>query len=157
MLEALLADLEASSLASYFRVSRWGYAALSTLHVLGIAALVGSVVPWSLKLLGAWPGLPQAVIARVLVPTAAAGLLLAAAAGLALFSVKATDYAEVGVLQAKLLLIGLGAASALYAHWRYGLTLETAPRARLRLHALISLGCWLGALTCGRLIAFSEL
>jgi len=157
MLEVLLAEVEASSLASYFRVSRWGHAAVSGLHVLGIASLVGSVLPLSLKLLGAWPRLPQAVLARVLVPCAATGLLLAVVAGLILFSVKAQDYAGVGFLQAKLCLIALGAASALYAHRRHGLTLESASRSQLRLHALVSLGCWLGALACGRLIAFSSL
>jgi hypothetical protein len=72
-----------------------------------------------------------------------------------LFSVRAQEYAAVDFLQAKLVLVLLGLLSALAIHRAYGLTLEGASEHRLRFHALVSLGCWLGALACGRLIAFA--
>jgi hypothetical protein len=40
-------------------------------------------------------------------------------------------------------------------HRAHGVTLEAASARRLRFHALFSLACWLGALACGRLIAFA--
>jgi hypothetical protein len=77
-------------------------------------------------------------------------------AGAMLFSVRAQDYAEIGFFQAKLVLIGLGIASAALLHRGYGFMLEGASRARLACHALGSIACWVGALACGRLIAFVE-
>ena len=55
----------------------------------------------------------------------------------------------------KLFLVIVGLLSALVIHHAYGLTLEGASERRLRFHALLSLGSWLGALACGRMIAFA--
>ena len=155
-MDALLAALEGSGVAQALRASRWGYAGVNALHILGIALLVGSVVPLNLRLLGLWRArVPREAAVRLLVPVAAAGLVLAVTAGLLLFSVRAREYSGIGFLQAKLALAILGTAAALIAHIRHGFLLETAPAAQLRIHALISLGCWIGALACGRLIAFA--
>jgi hypothetical protein len=155
-MDHLLAWLETAPLAQYLRASRWGYAAVSTAHIFGIAVLVGAVLPLNLRLLGLWPRVPQVNLVRVLVPAAAAGLVIAAGAGAMLFLVRAQDYATVGFFQAKLALIGLGIVSAVALHRGYGFLLEGASRARLAGHALISIACWTGALVCGRLIAFVD-
>jgi len=154
-MEALLAAIEASGPAQYLRVSRFGYAALSFAHIFGIALLVGAVIPLNLRLLGLWPAAPRAALLRVLVPAACAGLLLAVPTGLLLFSVRAEEYSSIGFLQVKLALILAGILSAVAAYLRYGLTLEGASEGRLKLHALISIACWVGALAMGRLIAFA--
>ena len=154
-MEAFFSALEATAPAQYLRASRWGYAAVSGAHILGIALLVGTILPLNLRLLGLWPSIPRANLLRVLVPVAAAGLTLAVLTGTLLFSVRAQEYAAVGYLQAKLVLVLLGLLSALTIHRAYGLTLEQASKRRLSFHALFSLGCWLGALACGRLIAFA--
>jgi hypothetical protein len=109
----------------------------------------------NLRLLGFWPSIPRANLLRVLVPIAATGFALALLTGSLLFSVRAQEYAAVGYLQAKLVLVLLGILSASAIHRAYGFTLEGASQARLSFHALFSLGCWLGALACGRLIAFA--
>lgn len=153
-MDSLLAALEATSIAQSLRVSRWGYAAVNTGHVLGIALLVGAILPLNLRLLGLWPHVPLAALARVLVPVAATGLALAASAGVLLFSVRATEYAGVTIFLIKLGLIALGMIAALALHGSHGLTLDGAGRGRLAAHALLSTTCWLGALLCGRLIAF---
>lgn len=153
-MEALLQALEATSLAQDLRVSRWSYAAVNAAHILGIALLVGAVVPLNLRLLGAWPGVPREAVARILVPVAASGLALAAVAGLALFAVRAREYGDLGVFQLKLLLVGLGTVSALALHLAGGRWLERAGQARMKAHAVFSMACWGGALACGRLIAF---
>lgn len=153
-MESLYAALEASEAASYLRSARWGYAAVNALHILGIALLVGAILPLNLRLLGLWRGVERSVLVRVLVPTAATGLSLAALAGALLFSVRASEYAALTVFQVKLALISLGTLAALWAHFRDGQLLETSSAGRLRLHAIVSILCWLGALSCGRLIAF---
>lgn len=154
-MDALLAAIEATGLAQTLRVSRWGYAAVSTGHVLGIALLVGSAVPMSLRLLGLWrQRLAVTALVPVLAAVAATGLVLAATTGALLFSVRAGEYAALPVLWLKLGLIAIGVGSALLLHGRHGWDLATAGRGRLAAAGAISLGCWLGALTCGRLIAF---
>ena len=153
-MESLLQALQATDLAQALRFSRFGYAAVNALHILGIALLVGSILPLDLRLLGAWPGVPREALLRVLVPVAAFGLLLAVVAGALLFSIRATEYADLTVFRLKLALIATGAASALILHLRHGFLLESAGTARLRAAAALSLICWLGALIAGRLIAF---
>ena len=154
-MEAFLGAVEATAFAQYLRTSRWGYAAVSGAHILGIALLVGTILPLNLRLLGFWRKIPRANLLRVLVPIATSGLVLVVFTGPLLFSVRAQEYAAVGFLQAKFVFVALGLLSALAIHRAYGLTLKGASERRLRMHALVSLGCWLGALACGRLIAFA--
>lgn len=155
-MEALLAALEDTAVAELLRVSRWGYAATNTAHVLGVALLVGSIIPLNLRFLGLWPAIPRHHLVRVLVPVAVTGFGLAVVAGFLLFSVRAQEYAGIGFLQAKLTLIMIAALSAALLHHRHGLSLEGASGERLALHAVISTLCWLGAMICGRLIAFAD-
>jgi hypothetical protein len=154
-LEALLAGLEGTAVAQTLRSSRWLYAATNAAHIFGIALLVGAILPLNLRLLGLWPDVPRAKLVRVLVPVAATGLALAIAAGGLLFAVRAREYAGIGFLQLKLVLVATGALAALALHHAHGFLLETAPDRRLTGHALLSLVCWPAALVCGRLIAFA--
>lgn len=154
-MESVLTALEQWTLAAHLRSARWEYAALSAAHILGIALLVGGILPLDLRLMGVWRSVPRAALARVLVPMAAGGLILALATGAILFSVRATDYAAVSVLWAKLAIIAAGTAAAIAAHIRHGLWLERASEAGLRHVGALSLAAWLSALICGRLIAFA--
>lgn len=154
MLEAFLGALETGEVARYLRASRWGYAAVNAAHILGIALLVGAIVPLNLRLLGVWRGVDRGMLSRVLVPVAAAGLGLAVVAGLLLFAVRAREYAQLPIVQVKLALIAAGTLSAAAAHMAGGWRLERAGSRRLALHGLASLVLWIAALACGRLIAF---
>jgi hypothetical protein len=91
----------------------------------------------------------------VLVPVAATGFALAGITGSLLFAVRAPEYAAIPYLQVKLLLVFVALLSALAIHLEYGFTLDGASNRRARFHALLSLLCWLGALACGRMIAFA--
>lgn len=154
-MESLFAALESTAVAEYLRVSRWGYAAVNTAHILGIALLVGAIIPFNLHVLGLWRSIPRVILARVLLPVAATGLLLAVAAGSLLFSVKALEYSQIAFLQIKIVLVVAGTLSALLLYRVYGLSLNGATESQLRAHAVLSTMCWLGALVCGRLIAFA--
>ncbi|WP_420418285.1 hypothetical protein [Pacificispira sp.] len=148
-MEALLTALAETPPAAYLRGARWGYAAVNASHILGIALLIGAVVPMNLRLLG-WHGkaLDSVALIRVLRPCAMAGLILAVLTGLLLFSIQPADYLALSVFQAKLALIALGTAAALWGSRR-------TPPAHPRAHALVSLACWIAALICGRMIAFA--
>lgn len=146
-MDGFLAAVEGSAIAEALRYSRWGYAALSGIHVLGIALLIGSSVPMSVRMLGGMRGIDPHLLVRVLRPFAATGLGVAVVSGALLFSVRAIEYAAMDIFLAKLVLVGGGAASALVA------TRQTPPR-HPKIHAAISLACWPGALACGRSIGF---
>lgn len=155
-MEALFAAMESTDIAEYLRMSRWTYALVNATHILGIALLVGSIITFNLHILGLWRNFPRMMLARVLLPVALTGLLLAIIAGSLLFSIRAVEYSDNIFLQFKIVLIVIGTLSALLLHRAYGLSLEQASDTRLKLHALLSILCWLGALVCGRLIAFIE-
>ena len=154
-MESLFAVLEGTALAQYLRGSRWAYAGVNAAHILAIALLIGSVLPLNLRLLGVWRGISREAVVRVLAPVAASGLLLALLTGPLLFSVRAREYSGIGFLQLKLIFIVVGVLSALALCRTHGFLLKDAPRARLVGHAILSTACWLGALVCGRLIAFA--
>ena len=154
-LTAALTALADWHVAQALTQGRWSYAAVSALHVLGIALLVGGILPLDLRLLGLWRSVETHALAAVLTPMAVAGLLLAAATGVLLFSVRPFAYAEQTVLWAKLALIAGGCLAALALRLRVGRDPGRAGRRVRVLAALGSMAAWLGALACGRLIAFT--
>lgn len=153
-MEAVLDALVASAPAQWLRFSRWGYAAVNTTHVLGIALLVGAILPLNLRLIGLWRSAPLEPLARVLVPVAATGLLLAITTGAFLFITRATEYAAIDLFLVKVALIATGAVHALSLH--FGSALQNASHARLRAAGAASLSIWVAALVCGRLLAFVD-
>ena len=154
MLEEVWATLETTSTAAAMRESRWGYAAVSGLHVLGVALLVGASSPLALRLLGFWPSVPIRALHRVLSPIAAGGLALAVACGGLLFLAAPADYAALRIFQIKLALIAAGASSAFATSVLRGV--EAASSSQRRIAGAVSLLCWTLALVFGRLIAFVD-
>ena len=154
-MESLFAAIEGTALAHTLRGSRWLYAGVSAAHIFAIALLIGSVVPLNLRLLGVWRGVSREAVVRVLAPVAASGLILALLTGPLLFAVRAREYSGVGFLQVKLIFIAFGVLSTLALCRTHGFLLGDAPRTRLTGHAILSTVCWLGALVCGRMIAFA--
>ena len=154
-MEALFAALEGMALAQALRGSRWVYAGVNAAHIFAIALLIGSVVPLNLRLLGVWRAISREAVVRVLAPVAASGLILALLTGPLLFSIRAREYSDIGFLQLKLTFIAVGVLATLGLCRAHGFLLRDAPRARLVGHAILSTVCWLGALVCGRLIAFA--
>lgn len=152
-MEAFLAALEASGPAQWLRVSRWGYAAANTAHVMGLATLYGAILALDLRLLGLWRGARLNALLAVLPRVAATGLALALATGVLLFAIRAGEYAALGVFRLKMALVALGTAAALLTALRGGLA-GASPR-RMRAMGGLSLVAWTGALVSGRMIAFA--
>jgi hypothetical protein len=91
--EGLAAGIEASELAAFLRRSRWTYPVVNAAHLLGVALLVGAVVPMDLRLMGLWRNdIRLATVLHLLRPVAASGATLALMTGVLLFTVQATDY-----------------------------------------------------------------
>lgn len=146
--------IEATSFAQTLKFSRWGYSLANTGHIFGVALLVGGILPLDLRLLGLWGDVDRTGLVRVLKPMAATGLVLALSTGVLLFVVRAEDYVLARLFIPKFLLIAVGATMALWLHARAGRWIEGASPARARLHGAASITCWVGALVCGRMIAY---
>jgi len=142
--------LEASALAEHLRRSRWTYPLVNTGHLMGIALLVGAVVPMDLRLLRRAGGPDAAATIAFLRPFAVAGLILAAGCGALLFIAQAGEYLANGWFQAKMVLLTLALANAAL-HLRLG---AASPRLQ-RLTALVSLAVWPAVLMSGRMIGYS--
>ena len=160
MIDEWAAALEATALAAALRNSVWSYPLVNAAHILGVALLVGSIVPLDLRLLGAWRSVPLAPLWGVLTHTAGVGVLLAIIFGALLFITRATEYVASNLFIAKMVFVGLGTASALSLRMRSRVHVsemtsgQWKPPARLRLAASISLVSWLTALTLGRLVGY---
>lgn len=150
-----LAVLEQQPLVRALATSEWAYPIVSAGHLLGIALLIGGIAAVDLRLIGVWRhGLDPVMLVR-LRRIAAIGLVLALATGVALFSVRGSEYIENPWLLRKWAFVAAGVVNALaFAVWsRSAATALDGPRARAT--GAISMGCWLGALVCGRWIAFA--
>ncbi|MSQ59496.1 MAG: hypothetical protein EXR36_07595 [Betaproteobacteria bacterium] len=161
MFAGWLAALEATALARALRDSVWVYPLVNAGHILGVALLVGSIIPLDLRLLGAWRQVPLAPLWRVLARTAAAGLALAIVFGSLLFMARATEYAAAPFFIAKMSVVGAAMANALLLHRAVmrgkspDLLLAGAkPSPHVRFAAGTSLLAWLAALTLGRLVGY---
>jgi hypothetical protein len=139
----LAQSIETSTLAEALRRSRWIYPLVNSGHILGLALLIGAVVPmdWAVLRNHSMPALR---------PFAILGLVLAASCGLLLFAVQATDYVVNTWFRIKFALL---AAALLNAALH--LSLSRKEEALRRTTALTSLLLWPSVLICGRMVAYS--
>ena len=156
-LQALFEGLEGSWLSVGLRASEWVYPMVNTLHIVGIALLVGAVLilDWRLLRQRAWPEV--SVLAAVLLPTARGGFVLVVCAGLLLFIARPLDYAFNTLFLAKLGFIALALLNVVFLHrsesWRIALD-DNRPDGRVRLACGVSMVCWLLVLGLGRLVGY---
>lgn len=154
---AIFTALEHSALSVSLRASEWWYPLVNTLHIVGIALLIGPILilDWRLLRMRASPAV--SVLASVLLPTARGGFALAVLAGLLLFVARPLDYAFHTLFQFKLGCIGLALLNIALLHrsaaWGIAVA-RNRPDWRVRLACGVSLMCWLMALGLGRLIGY---
>jgi hypothetical protein len=160
MIEAWLAALEATTVAKALRDSVYVYPLVNTGHLIGVALVVGSIIPLDLRLLWAWPSVPLAPLWQVLTRTAAAGLVLAVVFGSLLFITRATEYAASGLFISKMAVVAAATLNALALRvisrgeiLRVLSTTQKPPR-RLRIAGGFSLVAWITALTLGRMVGY---
>jgi hypothetical protein len=137
-----LAGLEGTALAQHLKASRWTYPLVNAGHVLGIALLVGAVLPMDVAVLRG----RGAAAVRLLRPWAVAGFLLAVTCGALLFVTQAGDYLENGWFRAKMALLAVALLNAALHFWIGRASRRTA---------LASIVLWPCVLLAGRMIAYS--
>lgn len=155
MPETWAAVLESLPIAGALRKSVWAYPLINAGHILGVALLVGGIVPLDLRLLGVWPSVRLASLWRVLGCTAGIGLGLAVICGGLLFITRATAYADSLLFAIKMVLVGLGLANVLILHRckPYEFLPSHLPWP-IRFQAALSVSIWLTVLILGRLVGY---
>ena len=160
MVESWTAALEATALARTLRSSVWAYPLINAGHLLGVALLLGGILPLDLKILGMWPSAPLLPLWRVLTRTAAVGLGLAVVCGALLFSTRAAAYAASVFFIAKMGVVAVGTVNALALHvcaCRRGRGVSWEANGLpgyVRWSAGLSLAAWFTALILGRLVGY---
>jgi hypothetical protein len=151
--------LETSAVAVAMRQWTWLYPGVEIAHIAGFVILVGAAVMFDLRLLGASRHLPVADLARHLLPWSWAGLALVAPSGALMFAAHATEMAANPAFRVKLVLLALAGLNAVVFErwtlrsvepWNRGVPAPAVARTA----ALVSLGCWIGVIACGRLLAY---
>jgi hypothetical protein len=154
-----LEALGSSALSAAMQDSLWPYPAVETVHLLGLATLVGCAAAFDLRLRGVSRHLPARATARHLLWCARGGFAVAAVSGFLLFTSDPVALAANPAFRWKLALIAVAGLNALRFHlgpfrtaddWDQG---ALAPRSA-RVAAVVSLGAWAAAVTAGRLIAY---
>lgn len=156
---SLAAAVEGNVLATWLRSSAWGYPAVETLHISGLALLFGAAVAFDLRLLGMAALLPVDGVARFLLPLARIGFGLAVLSGLVLFMMQARTFAVMPLFFVKMATVAIAVTNTMIFHrgiftsvgrWSHA---SRTPR-RARIAAVVSLVCWTLALVCGRFLAY---
>jgi hypothetical protein len=157
---ALCKWLEQTWVGGGIRQSLWLFPAIETLHLLGMAALVGTITVYDLRLLG-WMLRRQRVsdLTRRLLPWAWAGFAVQVVTGALLFSSEAVKVYGNPAFRVKMVLICLAGAHALIYHWTVYRNVATwddseALPAGAKIAGFFSILLWVGIVAAGRFIGF---
>lgn len=159
---AFLAWLSGSALGEWVSGSTWVYPGLLFVHTLGLGILVGLNAAVGLRLLGFAPNIPVADM-EPLFPYMWAGFWVNAVSGSVLFIADAPKKAANPSFIIKLVLIALAVwvmrALRRHAFSRSSNLLNPSSPVvsrRAKLLAALSLVLWGGAITAGRLMAYTQ-
>lgn len=159
-LEPILRWLQDSVLGDAVRSTQFMYPTLESLHILGIAVLVGPAFAFDLRLLGVGRSLVSVTkAARYLLPVSHVGLAIAVVTGILLFSAQAVGVAGSGAAPWKLGLLGLAGLNVIVFHRgvhrrvdEWADAAETPVAARVT--AVVSMTTWTGVIFAGRFLAY---
>ena len=152
-----LTQLEQNGFSTWVRESNslLAYPSVLFLHTMGMGFVAGISALIDLRILGLASEVPLGGIRRVL-PFMWAGFWLNLVTGLVLFMLDATTKAINPVFYTKLLLIAVAVAICLVQRkiFQDPLADKRSIDTNGRLLAFVSIMCWAGAITAGRLLAY---
>ena len=146
----MLVWIENTSLALWVGTSFWAYPFLLSIHITGLAIIVGIFAMRDFHLIGVLSGLSVSNFLE-LKKMAYCGFLINSLSGLLLFSSQASYLATNLPFLLKIFFIGSGMILASRIHKKIEGNNEKACGKSL---ASLSLFCWFGAIAAGRLIAY---
>lgn len=160
LLNTWLMLLQDSAIGETVRNAQYLYPVLESIHILGIALLIGPAFTFDLRLLGAGHRIvPVTTAARYLLPISHVGLTVVATTGIALLSAQATVVAAAWAAPWKLGLIIVAGINVLVFHKGLYRTvadwdLHVLPPLSAKVSALFSGFVWTGVIVAGRFLAY---
>lgn len=160
LLHAWLMLLQDSALGETVRNTQYLYPVLESIHILGIALLVGPAFTFDLRLLGAGRHIMAVTTAaRSLLPVSHIGLAIVSFTGIALLSAQVTVVAAAVAAPWKLGLILVAGINVLVFHKGIYRTvadwdLDDLPPLLAKISALVSAFVWTGVIVAGRFLAY---
>ena len=158
---AVLASLEASSLAVAIRTTIVAFPLIESLHVIGITLVFGTILVIDLRLLGlAWTRRAFSVIADDVLRWTWVAFGMSAATGALMFITNAAAYYQNWYFRAKMLLLVLAGVNMVFFELTDRRKVLSWDRARSappagRIVATLSLAIWIGVIFLGRWVAFA--
>lgn len=151
-----LATVEQNDLVRLLKSSFYAYPVVNALHIASIGGLLASVWLMDFRVLGWLSALPEEPLLKLLRRVALIAFICAAVTGLALFSVRATEYVGLPVFLAKMALIVLAGLNLLLFVLLDGKRPAGArPSITERFVAGLSAALWTAVLFAGRFIGFA--
>ena len=152
--------IESTALGLAMRKSIWLYPAVETVHIIGLALLVGSIAVLDLRLMGLSRSLPVRKLARHTLPWSIGSFALILPSGLMMFAAHATDFIASPVFALKIGLVFAAIVNAAVFHTTVfrsaaAWDVDVMPPAAARASAALSLLLWLTVIACGRLLAYT--
>ena len=153
--------LEGGPLAEAIRGTAYLYPVLGSIHILGIALLIGPAAAFDLRLLGLGQRtLRVTTVAGYLLPLSRLGFVIAAITGVLMFLPGASVLAERGSAPWKLGLLLVAGLNVLIFHRRTYRNVSDWDLSRpapvpARTAAVISLTSWAGVTVAGSLLAYT--
>lgn len=136
---------------NFLRESAWAYPILEILHIVGIALLLGNLILFEARVLGAGKAIDLTALARLALPLSVLGFTLAATSGLTMFATQPLELLPNPAFRWKMLLVAIAGGNAAWFHARGSLKLnDTVARLQVTASGII----WIAVLSCGRLIAY---
>lgn len=129
----------------------WAYPALETLHLIGVALLLGNLVLFEMRVWGAQTSLPVRPLARLSLGLSLMGFGLAAMSGVVMLASQWAELQANRALWLKAALVMAAGANAAVFHLRG--SLDKLDRIA-RWQTALSMGLWLFVVACGRFIAY---
>jgi hypothetical protein len=152
--------LAATPLAESIAGSGYAFPILESVHVIGVALVIGTISIVDLRLLGyAWKGRAVRDVANHMLPIAWAGFCVALISGALMFISNATQYVHNLFFQLKFLLLFIAGINMAAFHsftWRSvaGWDAAASPPAAVKLAGAVSLSCWVAVVFLGRWVGF---
>ena len=129
----------------------WAYPVLETIHVLGIALLVGNLFLVELRVWGVGSAIEIQSLTRLCLRMVAAGATLCVITGMLMFASQPAELLANRAFTLKMLLLAVAATNAVWFHMRGSLARLDAVA---RVSALASLLIWIAIVSLGRWIAY---
>ena len=161
VMDDFLSWLEGGPLAEAIRGTAYLYPLLGSIHIIGIALLIGPAAAFDLRLLGlGQQQLRVTTVANYLLPLSRLGFVIAAVTGVLMFLPGANLITERGSAPWKLGLLLVAGLNVLIFHRRTYRSvsdwdLDRPAPAPARTAAVVSLTAWTGVTVAGSLLAYT--